>query len=239
MFFAISSQKHGGNGPSKSYDNRKEPIKPVWKSLVPRLFKITLLLSCLSLSSAMVVIPTGTGKSAYIPSKAAAERCDAKLNSLADFAAKRKSGQKQTTQFSQDEINSYLALNLSAHYSPCLKSLMVKLEEKNGLQAVASIDFDSLKSSSGKPLSKLIGLMFSGTHTLTAKGQLISKDGKANFKLDQARFDDTTLSRYLVEPIITAVGRKQNPPFDPLQPSTIFYEIEKMDIRSGFIIVYQ
>jgi hypothetical protein len=239
MFFAISSPKHGGNGPSKSYDNRKEPIKPVWKSLAPHLFKITLLLSCLSLSSAMVAIPAGAGKSAYIPSKAAAESCSAKLNSLDDFAAKRKSGQKQTTQFSQDEINSYLALNLSAHYHPCLKSLMVNLEEKNGLQAVASIDFDSLKSASGKLLPKLIGLMFSGTHTLTAKGQLISKGGKANFSLDQARFDDTTLSRYLVEPIITAVGRKQNPPFDPLQPSEIFYEIEKIDIHSGHIIVYQ
>jgi hypothetical protein len=238
MFFVIFSPKHGGNGPSKSYDNRKEPIKPIWKSLVLRLFKITLLLSCLSLSS-MTVIPAGAGKTAYIPSKAASERCSAKLDSLADFAAKRKSGQKQTTQFSQDEINSYLALDLSTHYHPCLKSLMVNLEEKNGLQAVASIDFDSLKSSSDKLLSKLLGLMFSGTHTLTAKGQLISKGGKANFRLDQARFDDTTLSRYLVEQIITAVGRKQNPPFDPLQPSKIFYEIEKMDIHSRHIIVYQ
>jgi hypothetical protein len=239
MFFEISSPKHGGNGPSKSYDNRKELIKPVWKSLAPRLLKIALLLSCLTLSSAIAVIPADAGTAAYIPSKAAAERCSAKLNSLADFAAKRKSGQKQSTQFSQDEINSYLALDLSAHYHPCLKSLTVNFEEKNGLQAVASIDFDSLKSSSNKLLSKLIGLMFSGTHTLTAEGQLISKGGKANFNLDQARFDDATLPRYLVEQIITAVGRKQNPPFDPLQPSKVFYEIEKIDIHSGSIIVYQ
>jgi hypothetical protein len=239
MFFVISSPKHGGNGHSKSYDSRKELIKPVWKSLIARLFKITLLLSCLSLSSVMVMIPAEAGKSAYTLSKAAAERCSVKLNNLADIAVKRKSGQKQTTQFSQDEINSYLALNLSARYHPCLKSLMLNLEENNGLQAVASIDFDSLKSSSNKLLSKLMGLMFSGTHTLTAKGQLISNGGKANFRLAQARFDDTTLPQYLVEQIITAVGRKQNPPFDPLQPSKIFYEIVKMDIHSEHIIVYQ
>jgi hypothetical protein len=116
---------------------------------------------------------------------------------------------------------------------------MVTLEEKNGLQAVASIDFDSLKSSSGKLLPKLIGLMFSGTHTLTVKGKLISKAGKANFSLDQALFDDASLPRYLVEPIITAVGRKQNPPFDPLRPSQIFYKIDKMDVYSGHITVYQ
>jgi hypothetical protein len=194
---------------------------------------------CLSPSLAVTVLPSGADKSTYTPSKTAAKRCSAKLDSFADFAAKRKSGQKQTTQFSQDEINSYLALDLRSHYHPCLKSLMVTLEEKNGLQAVASIDFDSLKSSSGKLLPKLIGLMFSGTHTLTVKGKLISKAGKANFSLDQALFDDASLPRYLVEPIITAVGRKQNPPFDPLRPSQIFYKIDKMDVYSGHITVYQ
>jgi hypothetical protein len=237
MFFSISSAKRGGNGPSKLYVKRNERIKPFGRSLASSLFKAVLLPLCLFLCSSPNAIPKG-GKSAYVPSKAAAKRCSEKLDSLENFAAKRKSGKKQTTRFSQEEINSYLALDLSAHYHPCLKSLIVVLEE-NRLQAVASIDFDHLKSSSNKLLPKLIGLIFSGTHTMTATGQLISKDGKAHFRLEQARFDDTTLPRSLVEQILTAVGRSQNPPFDPLQPSEIFYEIEKADIRSGYVIVYQ
>jgi hypothetical protein len=186
----------------------------------------------------MAVTPMGTVKAAFIPSKVAAERCSAKIDYLEEFAANRQSGQKQTMVFSQDEINSYLVLDLSGRFHACLKSLMVGLEE-NGLEAVASIDFDLLKSTSDKLLPQLIGFVFSGTHTLIAKGQLIGKDGKAYFRLEQALFDDTTLPRNLVEQIITAIGLRQNPPFDPLQPSELFYEIEKVDVHSKKIIVYQ
>jgi len=35
------------------------------------------------------------------------------------------------------------------------------------------------------------------------------------------------------------VGRKQDPPFDPMQPSKMPYEIQKVDVHSGYIVVYQ
>jgi hypothetical protein len=76
-------------------------------------------------------------------------------------------------------------------------------------------------------------------HKLTARGQLLSGNGKASFRLEQARFDNSTLPKALVEEIITAVGRKQNPPFDPLQPSQLFYDIDKVDVHPGHILVYQ
>jgi hypothetical protein len=238
MFFATSSPKRGGNGPSGLYDNRKQLITPGWRTFAVRLTQAALLFLCLSMASRTSVPGASQGSSIYVPSKAAAERCAAKLKNLEDFAAKHKSGRKQTKQFSQDEINSYLALDLSAKYHPCLKSLIIALEE-NGARGSAAIDFDRLKNASGKLLPKLIGLMFSGTHTLNVRGQILSNQGKAHFRLEEARFDDTTLPRYLVEQIMTAVGRRQKPPFDPLHPSKLFYEIEKVDIHSGYLIVYQ
>ncbi len=171
-------------------------------------------------------------------SRTAANSCESKLNRLESFAAHRKSGQKQTTQFSEEEVNSYLALELKPKYHPSLKSLSVAFEEGK-LQAVALIDFDRLGRTSTKMLPKLLGFMFSGVHTLTAKGQLISGNGKAYFRLEQARFDTTTLPKGLVEEIITAVGRKQNPPFDPLKPSELFYSIDRAEVHAGYILVYQ
>jgi hypothetical protein len=201
--------------------------------------KAAFLLLCLMLFSGMICGASAPpDKSVYNPSKAAAERCNVKLKNLEDFASKRKLGRKQTMRFTQDEINSYLAMDLSAQYHPCLKSLMIILEE-NKLQAMATIDFDRLRSASSKVLPKILGYIFSGMHTLAVNGQLFSNEGKAYFRLDQALFDDNALPRYLVEEIITAVGRRQNPPFDPLQPSKIFYEIEKADIHAGYVIVYQ
>jgi hypothetical protein len=167
-----------------------------------------------------------------------AGQCSSKLRSLEYFAAHRKAGQKQTTRFSQDEINSYLTLDLSSKYHPSLKRLTVKFEEDK-LQGVASIDFDRLGATSTRLLPKLLSFMLSGVHTLTVYGQLVSGNGKAYFRLEQARFDNTTLPKALVEEIITAVGRKQNPPFDPMKPSQIFYSIDKVDVHSGYILVYQ
>jgi hypothetical protein len=170
--------------------------------------------------------------------KAAAARCNAKLKELEDFAAHRKAGQIKTTQFSQEEVNSYLALELSPKYHPCLKSLTFIFEEDR-LQGVASIDFDRLGKTSSKVLPKLLSFMLSGVHRLTAIGKLVSGNGKASFRLEQARFDESTLPKALVEEIITAVGRKQNPPFDPLQPSELFDGIQKVDVHAGYLLVHQ
>ncbi len=172
------------------------------------------------------------------PSRAAAKRCGSKLEKLESFAENRKPAQSQTTKFTEDEINSYLALNLSARYHPSLQKLVVEFED-NRLEATATVDFDRLGTASTGMLPKLISLMFSGIHTIAADGRLVAIDKKAHFKLAQALFDGRALPKPMVEAIISAVGRKQNPPFDPLQPSEMPYEIDKVEVHREYIMVYQ
>jgi hypothetical protein len=236
MSLLTSSPRRGGFEHSRSSDNSKSPLKLFQRSIVASRFGVAFLLPGLLLFCASAF---ATGEpSAVAPSKAAAASCSSKLKRLESFPDKSKSGQTQTTKFSEDEINSYLALDLSSQYHPCLKSLVMIFEE-NRLKATVTIDFDRLGTASAKLLSKLISLMFSGIHTMVADGQLVAKDRKAYFKLEQALFDGSALPKPLVEGIISAVGRKQNPPFDPLQPSEMPYEINKVDVHPGYIIVYQ
>ncbi len=171
-------------------------------------------------------------------SRAAAERCRLKLIRLEDFAALEKPGRKQTTRFSDEEVNSYLAQDLSSEYHPSLKSIVTTFENDR-LQVVAAIDFDRLGMESTRLLSKMANLLFSGTHTITARGKLQSSNGEAYFDLEKALFDNTTLPNFLVESILTAVGKKQDPPFDPMQPGEMPYKIDKVDVHPGYIIVYQ
>jgi hypothetical protein len=171
-------------------------------------------------------------------SKAAAERCDTKLKALEKFAGLPNSSRRQTTRFTEDEVNSYLALELGSEFHPCLKTLQMTFEEGN-LTGAASIDFDKLGTVSTKFMPKLLSVLFSGTHRLDARGQLLSRNGEASFRLEQARFDNSNLPKSLVEEIITAVGKKQNPPFDPLQPSKLPYRIEEVDVHQGYITVHQ
>jgi hypothetical protein len=174
-------------------------------------------------------------------SQVAADSCAAKVQRLEDYAAAAipagKVGQ-HTTRMTEDELNSYLEFELRPEYHASLKSLKVKLSESR-LQGSASIDFDLVELKNNPLLTGLLRKMLAGVHSLTVLGNLISADGKAHFVLSEASFDGITLPNLLVAEIITAVCRKQNPPFDPMKPSVLPYHIQKVDLHAGYILVYQ
>jgi hypothetical protein len=228
-------QKRDGAEPSRLSDDLAGAPKMSRRAFIAGSLSVFLLLM---LSGVNRAVPAAPEAPALVASKTAAARCRAKLNDLEGFAKRHKRDQKQTTKFSEDEVNSYLALDLKSKYHACLKSLVIAFRENN-LQATAKIDFDRLGSTSTSFLSKLIGLMFSGVHTLAVDGEFVSSNGIGNFRLHRAVFDDSTLPKRLVEEIITAVGRKQNPPFNPLQPSKMPYEIDRVEVHTGYIIVFQ
>ncbi len=171
-------------------------------------------------------------------SKSAAAECARKVKRLEDFSARTGSKGAQTTRISEAELNSYLAYELSPKYHPSLKNLTVRLEP-NRLQGLASIDFDQLGVSSKKSVTRMIASLLSGKHTLTAYGKLIADGGRACFQLERASFDDISLPNLLVEEIISTVGKRQKPPFDPMQPSQMPYGIQKVEMGQGCIDVYQ
>lgn len=196
-------------------------------------FLLTVFFSCGFLSTPMM-----PDKAHSSISKVAAARCDQKLNELEEFAANHRVETNKTTRFSEEEVNSYISLDLSSQFHPSLKSLVLKFDE-DMLQGIAAVDFDQLRSSSAQLLTKLVSTMFSGTHTITVRGQLLSKNGKAHYQVEKAYFDDKEVPKALVEQIIATVGKRQNPPFNPLQPSELPYEIRRAVVHPGQIVVYQ
>lgn len=171
-------------------------------------------------------------------SKAAAESCDAKVKRLEAYDAAYKPAIRQTTQFSEAEWNSYLSIVLSPNYHPCLRDIRLKFNEGR-LRADASIDFNRLNFNSTQMLNSLVRAMLTGVHSLAVAGSLISSSGKASFQLEEARFDSIALPNFLVVEILAAVGRKQEPPFDPTQPNDLPYHIINVEVHSGFIVVHQ
>jgi hypothetical protein len=174
-------------------------------------------------------------------SQAAADRCAVKITRLEEYAgAKIPAGQigKKSTQLTEDELNSYLELVLRPQYHPSLKSLQVRFVEAR-LQGSASIDFDRVELKDTSLLSGLLRKMLTGVHSLEMLSGFASGGGKGNLQLEEARFDGLMLPNLLVAEIITAVCRKQDPPFDPMKPSVLPYSIQKVDLHAGYIVVYQ
>lgn len=198
-----------------------------------RLRKLLILVAALTVLRPAAVPATEKGIT-----PAAAKRCAEKLERLEVFAAAGEEGRTQATRFTQDEINSYLALEASAHYHPSLKRVTFAFEESR-LRCVADIDFDQLRLDSTQLVTQLLARMFSGVHQLSLYGTLWAQEGKARFQLLDARFDSTSLPNLLVEEIISAVGRRQQPPFDPMQPSQMPYRIRRVELHLSWIMVYQ
>lgn len=199
-----------------------------------------ILLFCLSTCIAVVAgfgIQTADQPVAGI-SKAASDSCARKIRALEAFASVQAKHGAPKTRFTQPEINSYLSLELKPKYHPSLQKLELTFEEDK-LRATAFIDFDKLSMNSTKMVTRLMAKLFSGVHSLSMSGKLAAKDSRANFVLDEARFDGTALPGFLVEEIITMVGQKQKPPFDPMQPSKMPYAIERVEVHREYILVYQ
>jgi len=194
-------------------------------------------LACGTVVSAAFGIQSADQSAAGI-SKAASDSCARKVKALEAFAGSPEGRGGQKTRFTRQEVNSFLALELKSKYHPSLQSLELTFEEDK-LRAIAFIDFDKLSMNSTRILTRLAAKLFSGVHSLSVSGKLAAGDGKAKFVLDEARFDSNVLPNFLVEEIITAVGRKQRPPFDPMQPSRMPYAIDRVDVHRDYILVYQ
>jgi len=168
----------------------------------------------------------------------AAERCAEKIREMERFTREKESGKSLSTPFTEEEINSYLQLVLKPRYHPSLRSLQVRFEQDR-LQARAVIDFDRLRTSSTGLFRNLLAYMFSDTRILDADGRLHTGNGRGRYELEQARFDGRVLPSGLVNEIIAAVGMRQTPPFNPTEPSTLPYGIERVDIEPGRLVAHQ
>lgn len=166
------------------------------------------------------------------------DNCAKKVKALEEHAASPEPRKKKATRITETELNSYFLLELKSKFHPCLRSIQFTLLD-NKLRGTAALDFDKLGLRSTNVLARMLTRLFSGVHSLSVAGKLVAAGGKARFELDEARFDGSALPNLLVEEIISAVGKKQRPPFDPLQPSQMPYAIDRVEVRSGHLVIHQ
>jgi len=171
-------------------------------------------------------------------SEAAAKECLRKLNEMVTYAAGPETENGKITRFTEEEINSYLALYEESEYRSCLQYFNMSFRQ-GFMEGIVSVDFDCLKKASSKSLPKLLTTFFSGTHIITARGTILSDNGKGRFQLEEARFDALVLPGLIVEQLITTLCMQLDPPFDPMEPSPFPYKIKRVRIQPGYIMVFQ
>jgi hypothetical protein len=200
--------------------------------------KICLLGAILLLSLPSMAVPASTADSPAPVSEEAAQAFLDKVKEIETFASEPQQEEEKTTRFTEEEINSYLNLYGDTKYRSCLQYFRISFRQEF-LVGTASVDFDCLQESSPGSGSRLLTGIFSGIHTLTARGTIENDKGKGNFLLQEARFDSVPLPGFLVEQLISGICMRLEPPFDPLEPSPFPLKIRSIHIEPGQLMVVQ
>ena len=172
------------------------------------------------------------------PTVQLADQCSAKVKRMMTNANLVELPNPTVYRFSEAEVNSYLEFELRQYFHASLKSLSFDFEQQR-LISIAALDFDALGLHSDSVLTALLSKIWSGVHILLIEGNLIADAGKVRLELLEAKFDQADLPRTLVKQIISAVGKNQNPPFDPMELSALPYRIRQVDVHKEYILIHQ
>jgi hypothetical protein len=131
----------------------------------------------------------------------------------------------------ESDLNAYLAAKIKERERRDVESLTVEM--KDGLFTTnLLIDFDEIEIQGDSMTKTFFKAILRGKQTIVVDGRLKTDKGKGTYHVEQASINGVPLPPSLVNAILSAVGRRQDPPFDPSQPFDLPYAIKTITVAS-------
>ena len=138
--------------------------------------------------------------------------------------------------FTEGEINSWLAFDLSTVYPDGVRNVSVQLQRNNAI-VLANVDFDRLKVSVPNLLPDLMEYLFTGVHDVRVEGTLSGRNGSGEYDITSVTLDDVPLPSFMVEMILTRALSRRLPGKNIGSPFSLPYQIDRLTILPGRIEV--
>jgi hypothetical protein len=146
-----------------------------------------------------------------------ADRCQGKLGRITSFAnspkarASASSSAAQTTQLTDNELNSYLRYHLKDQVPVGIVDPTLNALGDGRVRGGAVIDLDAVRKQKERGWTDPLSYM-SGKLPLTASGLLITQNGVGRFQLESAQLSGISIPRSLVQELLSHYSRSaQNP----------------------------
>ena len=140
-------------------------------------------------------------------------------------------GQNHTLQ--EADLNAYLFRELTRQPLRGIEKLSVKMEDGT-FTTFLTVNFDEVELSGY--LSYLASVL-DGPQRLTLQGMLEVNEGVGTYRTQAAWLNDVPLPGSLVDVLLSALGRQQEPPFDPTAPFEAPFDISQLVIQPGKAIL--
>ncbi len=185
--------------------------------------------------SAWISLAAQSGPTAEATSDPGVEKVTRLLEELKD---NHKAGtvESRTYELTEVELNAYLMAQLRQQGQQAVESLSVTLKEGTFLTSI-EVDTDQLELKGDALTLGFLRLLLQGKQTLEVEGTLEAENGIGTYLVQEARLSGFPLPANLVNDLLSSVGQKQNPPFDPTEPFPMPFSIESVTFHPGRLIL--
>ena len=142
----------------------------------------------------------------------------------------------KTYQVTEEELNAYLSAQLHQQHQKAVESIVLLLKEGTFLTRV-EVNVDELQFPVDDVMTGYLRLLLKGIQTLEIEGTLEAEKGLATYRVQEARLSGIPIPAQLVNYLMSSLGKKNNPPFDPTQPFEMPYGIQSFTFQPGNVIM--
>ncbi len=173
-----------------------------------------------------------------------ADRCQGKLGRITSFGTAprgaRPSASAQTTQLTDNELNSYLRYHLKDQIPVGIVEPTLNAVGDGRVRGRAVIDLDAVRKQRDRGWTDPLGYM-SGKLPLTASGLLITQNGVGRFQLESAEISGITIPKSLVQELLSHYSRSSSNPsgINIDDPFDLPARIREIRVGSGEAMVVQ
>ena len=129
------------------------------------------------------------------------------------------------------DLNAFLQQKLSEQPQPGVDSVSLRLAQGK-LVALVQMDMDKLQVETDFT-TKLFLALLSGKQTLELEGQLQVENGRGQYTLQRTEVNGDEVPASVVSAVLSALGQRHDPPFDPTEPFEMPWGIQAVDIQVG------
>jgi hypothetical protein len=208
---------------------KRTRLRPARVALTFSLSALAIALLPLHLLEAVPPIASGAAAITVEASEAAAE----KLRRIQEAAASGTVG--FITEFSELEVNSYLAYELAPRYPSGVSEIQIQFQPSRIL-GTSVVDFDKAKAARSSP-GRMTDYLFWGTHTIAAEGNFSGIDGVGHFDLESVAIDGVTVPQAMVDLLIETFLKPRYPGLALDAPFLLPDSVDRVQVMRGSIAV--
>ncbi len=142
----------------------------------------------------------------------------------------------RTYELTEEELNAYLSAQLYRQDRKAVESIVLLLKEGTFLTRV-EVNVDELRLPVDDVTTAFLRLLLKGIQTLEIEGKLEAENGLATYRVQEARLSGIPVPARWVNNLLSSLGKKNDPPFDPTQPFEMPYGIQSFTFQPGKVMM--